>query len=252
MAINAANVVLVQRVSVLCLRGFEYPRRIAHGCAALFACHPVHVEAVAGIVGRGDLLAHFFGLIAILVYFHGCDSTYSKPVLAAPLTKVPYITIITTALLIGSAMLCKETGVCVLAIIAVLDVNTICNLEPLQLFSAVVIAVKAMASRGNACSSAASTSTSKSSRKKGAKGRGKAGASAGASASSSSAAATTVTAEIAVASINPKVAVALLARQLLLWSLTAVMLVWRFSMNRDDEVSVDWYVVVIGCCIHTL
>ena len=68
MAINAANVVLVQRVSVLCLRGFEYPRRIAYGCAALFACHPVHVEAVAGIVGRGDLLAHFFGLIAILVY----------------------------------------------------------------------------------------------------------------------------------------------------------------------------------------
>lgn len=44
-AVNAANVVLVQRVSTLCLRGFKHPQRIASGCAALFACHPVYVDS---------------------------------------------------------------------------------------------------------------------------------------------------------------------------------------------------------------
>ena len=36
--------------------------------AALFAVHPVHVEAVANIVGRGELLAAAFFLAAVLVY----------------------------------------------------------------------------------------------------------------------------------------------------------------------------------------
>ena len=34
----------------------------------LFALHPVHVEAVAGIVGRADILAGIFFLIALI--FH--------------------------------------------------------------------------------------------------------------------------------------------------------------------------------------
>ncbi|XP_050524202.1 protein O-mannosyl-transferase TMTC2-like isoform X2 [Daktulosphaira vitifoliae] len=36
--------------------------------AALFAVHPVHVEAIAGIVGRADLLASLFYLISFLCY----------------------------------------------------------------------------------------------------------------------------------------------------------------------------------------
>jgi hypothetical protein len=35
--------------------------------AALFACHASHVDAVAGIVGRADILAAIFGLIALLL-----------------------------------------------------------------------------------------------------------------------------------------------------------------------------------------
>ena len=237
MAINAANVVLVQRVSVLCLRGFEYPRRVAFGCAAFFACHPVHVEAVAGIVGRADLLAHSFGLLAIVVYFRGCGSTYSTPLLVAPVTTVPYGSVIATALLVGSAMLCKETGVCVLAIIAILDVNTICNLEPLQLFPAAAIGANALFFGNNGGNSSALKSNpgEKGGKGKG-KGKGKAVAASVASVSSASGTDDSTSPNV----IEPAVAAALFARQLLLWALIGVMVVARFRMNRDDIVSVDW------------
>ena len=52
----------------------HWTRRISAGCgettwstALLFACHPVHTEAVAGLVGRAELLAACLSLIAILV-----------------------------------------------------------------------------------------------------------------------------------------------------------------------------------------
>ena len=43
-------------------------RRLAYFSAALFLTHPLHTEAVASIVGRAELLAFFFGLLAILLF----------------------------------------------------------------------------------------------------------------------------------------------------------------------------------------
>jgi len=40
----------------------------AVAAAALFAVHPVHVEAVANVVGRAEVLATFFALSAVLLY----------------------------------------------------------------------------------------------------------------------------------------------------------------------------------------
>src|ERR1700687_3234360 len=40
--------------------------RIAWIAAALFAVHPIHTEAVTSLVGRAELLAALFGLLAIL------------------------------------------------------------------------------------------------------------------------------------------------------------------------------------------
>lgn len=37
--------------------------------AVLFAVHPVHTEAVSGIVGRADLLATLASILAIWTYF---------------------------------------------------------------------------------------------------------------------------------------------------------------------------------------
>ena len=43
-------------------------RRLAYFSAALFLTHPLHAEAVASIVGRAELLAFFWGLLAILLF----------------------------------------------------------------------------------------------------------------------------------------------------------------------------------------
>jgi hypothetical protein len=70
---HAVNVLLHAAVSLLVFRLARrwLPRGAAFGAALLFAVHPVHVEAVAGIVGRSDLLAAFFLLGALLTAVPG-------------------------------------------------------------------------------------------------------------------------------------------------------------------------------------
>ncbi|CAH1993199.1 unnamed protein product [Acanthoscelides obtectus] len=63
----------------------------------LFAVHPVHTEAVTGIVGRADVLACIFFLLSLLAY-HGQPKCHI------------WISIIVGAL----SMFAKETGVTVL------------------------------------------------------------------------------------------------------------------------------------------
>lgn len=65
----------------------------------LFAVHPVHVEAVSGVVGRADLLAAITFFLAI--------NNYHKS-----LTNERYL--FATVIFAGISMLCKENGVTVL------------------------------------------------------------------------------------------------------------------------------------------
>ncbi len=58
--------------------------------AALFAVHPVHAEAVANIIGRSELMAALFGLLAWRAHRHG------RPVWAA--------------VWLGVGVLCKESA----------------------------------------------------------------------------------------------------------------------------------------------
>ena len=58
----------------------------------LFACHPVHVEAVANLVGRAELLAAFFSILSILLW---SPSNILWPF---------------SLLLASFALLCKETA----------------------------------------------------------------------------------------------------------------------------------------------
>ncbi len=46
----------------------ERQRAEAALAAALFALHPIHTEAVAGIVGQAELLSAALSLVALLLY----------------------------------------------------------------------------------------------------------------------------------------------------------------------------------------
>jgi len=70
-AFHAVNVGLHALASMLVLAlltALGAPATAATLGAGLFAIHPVHVEAVAGIVGRADVLSTLFCLSALLVY----------------------------------------------------------------------------------------------------------------------------------------------------------------------------------------
>jgi len=67
-AVNLALHVL-SSVALFCLAVRAGAGRFAAGAAALlFALHPVHVEAVAGLVGRAEILATLFSFVAIWMY----------------------------------------------------------------------------------------------------------------------------------------------------------------------------------------
>ncbi|XP_028175838.1 protein O-mannosyl-transferase TMTC1-like [Ostrinia furnacalis] len=94
--LHAACCALVVRACVTVAR---LQRPFAALAALLFAVHPVHTEAVAGVVGRADVLACIFFLSSLLVYHR---PTSSK--------KCVWLSITLGAL----SMLAKETGVTVL------------------------------------------------------------------------------------------------------------------------------------------
>lgn len=75
---HAVNAVLlaVNTTLVYRLARAWFPPAIAVGAAALFAVHPVHVEAVANVVGQSELLASLGVLAAVVLYV---ESTPAGP-----------------------------------------------------------------------------------------------------------------------------------------------------------------------------
>ncbi|XP_057342878.1 protein O-mannosyl-transferase TMTC3 isoform X4 [Manis pentadactyla] len=80
--------------------------------ALLFAVHPVHTEAVTGVVGRAELLSSIFFLAAFLSY------TKSK----GPDNSIVWTPIVLTVFLVAVATLCKEQGITVVGICCVYEV----------------------------------------------------------------------------------------------------------------------------------
>uniref|UniRef100_A0A182VCE3 DUF1736 domain-containing protein n=1 Tax=Anopheles merus TaxID=30066 RepID=A0A182VCE3_ANOME len=96
-ALHAAATVLFTRV---CLTIAGLRQNFAILAGVLFAVHPIHTEAVTGIVGRADVLACIFFLISLLVY-HGRSHH-------ADMNSI-WLSIV----LGGLSMLAKETGITV-------------------------------------------------------------------------------------------------------------------------------------------
>jgi len=82
----------------------------------LFAAHPIHTEAVAGIVGRADLIACNFYILTLLAYIKHVQWRTDK-------CDVRHWLALGVAILCASAaVLCKETAVTALAVCVIYDI----------------------------------------------------------------------------------------------------------------------------------
>jgi hypothetical protein len=107
---------------------------LAHAITGfLFAVHPIHSEAVAGIVGRADLLACFLTLISFLTYSGHCNRARSP---------FPLLLALTSSTL---ATLAKETGISSLALCLLWE---LCRGEPARKVSDVTLISFSVGARG--------------------------------------------------------------------------------------------------------
>ena len=121
-AFHLTNVLLHALVSLLVMalawRLFGHRRGgagIALASGLLFALHPLHTEAVANTVGRAELLAALFSLLALLVYLP------AGPLMEAPLERRAWWHGLLPAACFFAAMLSKETPVTLLAAFLFID-----------------------------------------------------------------------------------------------------------------------------------
>ncbi|KAI0240289.1 Protein O-mannosyl-transferase TMTC4 [Lamellibrachia satsuma] len=112
--------------------GFTAPRA-SFLCGVLFAVHPIHTEAVAGVVGRADLLCALSFLLSFLSYIEstkGCYYSASSLVLPRQPFSLPWLLI--SMLLCAVAVLCKEQGITVLGVCSAYDILIVRRLDVIQ------------------------------------------------------------------------------------------------------------------------
>lgn len=105
--VNALLHGAVAALVVVVAAGLGLGARAAGLAGLLFALHPIHVEAVANVVGRKDVLAGGFAL-ALVAAHRGAVATGGARLLLAPLAY-------------AAAMLSKESGVAAVALVAAAD-----------------------------------------------------------------------------------------------------------------------------------
>ncbi|MEO6879190.1 MAG: glycosyltransferase family 39 protein, partial [Gemmatimonadaceae bacterium] len=118
---HAANILLYMLVSVLVyyLARRLLPEWAAWVTAALFAVHPVHVEAVAGIVGQSELIVALAVLSALLLYLRDRMTGELRPRSA-----------IGICILYAIGCLSKEHGVVLPAILIAAELTVIDDAAP--------------------------------------------------------------------------------------------------------------------------
>jgi len=120
---HLVNVILHGIVSVLfyCLTKHIFgtatlPRLIA---TLLFILHPIHTEAVAGVVGRAEIIACLFFLSCLLAYFKSVQYSYDSIITGVDFN---WYWLVCSMLCAALALFSKEQSVTVLAVCAVVDV----------------------------------------------------------------------------------------------------------------------------------
>uniref|UniRef100_A0A2C9JN75 dolichyl-phosphate-mannose--protein mannosyltransferase n=1 Tax=Biomphalaria glabrata TaxID=6526 RepID=A0A2C9JN75_BIOGL len=91
--------------------------------ALLFSVHPIHTEAVTGVVGRAETLSSIFFLGAFI--FYSKSTGYRE--------KTKWVELLTTVFLVTVAMLCKEQGITVVGVCCVYEIFIVqrCTLQEL-------------------------------------------------------------------------------------------------------------------------
>nr|XP_033809118.1 protein O-mannosyl-transferase TMTC1 [Geotrypetes seraphini] len=122
------NVILHSLVTCLlmytCDRMVFQDSWLAFVTALIFAVHPIHTEAVTGIVGRADVLACLLFLLAFLSYNRSVDLFFVGEYF--PSTTSPLFLLL--SLLLGTcAMLVKETGITVFGVCVLYDLFILCH-----------------------------------------------------------------------------------------------------------------------------
>ena len=110
MGYHFANILLHCAVCLLYhrfLRSLTASKTIPQISTLLFAVHPIHTEAVTGVVGRAELLSSIFFLLTLMLYQKATKCNTSRQSLSCYT-----LCLVTVAL----AMFSKEQGVTVLGI----------------------------------------------------------------------------------------------------------------------------------------
>lgn len=89
--------------------------------SVLFAAAPVHTEVVANITSRAETLCAVPALLAIAIYFH-CTNGRARGVRTSPGFLSSFIAVTAALTLVIIAVMCKETALVILAMIAALDI----------------------------------------------------------------------------------------------------------------------------------
>lgn len=111
---HLVNLLLHALVSLLYYRvcAMFLPEFASFVAAILFAVHPIHTEAVTGVVGRAEMLSSLFFLAALLCYARAAQRRRC--------TDWRYVVACSTC--IGIAMLCKEQGITVTGVCLIYEI----------------------------------------------------------------------------------------------------------------------------------
>ncbi|XP_072395884.1 protein O-mannosyl-transferase Tmtc4 [Diabrotica undecimpunctata] len=119
---HATNIILYGLLCLLTVPVFELFLKkskyatnihdIAFLSGLLFTVHPIHTEAVAGLVGRADILSSVLFFVVILL-FHKFRNSFGESVI---------FWYVLVAILTCCAVLCKETAIAVVGVLILYDI----------------------------------------------------------------------------------------------------------------------------------
>ncbi|XP_035221458.1 protein O-mannosyl-transferase TMTC3-like [Stegodyphus dumicola] len=126
---HLTNIVLHSVVCLLYMRicAMFVPKTTAFLAALLFVVHPIHTEAVTGVVGRAEILSSLFFLLAFLCYSGAATSFPRTDWLCMSLCTV----------FVGMATFCKEQGITVVGVCCVYEIFIVHRLRLAEMFQAI-------------------------------------------------------------------------------------------------------------------